>query len=234
MSPASLDIDDRLVPNASLRDRALGVLRQAVVSGEIRAGELYSAAALARQMGVSASPVREAMLTLVHEGIMEPVRNRGFRLVPWSAQDLDDVVEMRMLLEVPVVKSLAARGQTEGLAEHRVRAGAAAEAAARGDAQGFLIADRNFHMHLLIEHGNQRITDCVLQLRDQTRLYAIPQLAGHGLLEEGAAEHFHILDAIEAGDEQQASALMTRHLQRVREEWADDGEGRSGASAIEG
>lgn len=69
-----------LVQGESLRDKALAILRQSVVSGEIHHGELYSATALARRLGVSVSPVREAMLTLVNEGIMEPVRNRGFRV----------------------------------------------------------------------------------------------------------------------------------------------------------
>ena len=63
----------------SLREQALDVVRQALVSGEIKPGDIYSAAALAERLGVSNSPVREAMLTLVHEGLLEAVPNRGFR-----------------------------------------------------------------------------------------------------------------------------------------------------------
>lgn len=86
--------------HTNLRDQALEVIRQALVSGEIKPGEIYSAAALATRLGVSGSPVREAMLTLVNQGLMEPVRNRGYRVVPMSEHDLDEVYEMRLLLEV--------------------------------------------------------------------------------------------------------------------------------------
>ena len=94
----------------SLREQALDVMRQALVAGEIKPGDIYSAAALAERLGVSNSPVREAMLTLVHEGLMEAVPNRGFRVVPMSHADLDEVYQLRLMVEVPAMIQLAERG----------------------------------------------------------------------------------------------------------------------------
>ena len=82
----------------SLRDQALRVIREGMVSGELEPGGIYSATALATQLGVSASPVREAMLTLVNQGLMEAVRNRGFRVLPLDDEDRREIYEMRCLL----------------------------------------------------------------------------------------------------------------------------------------
>src|SRR5215475_15648826 len=93
----------------NLRDQALAVLKLRLVSGDLAPGEIYSAASLAAQLGVSASPIREAMLTLVNQGLMEAVRNRGFRVVPLDDNDRREIYEMRVLLEIPATAALAGR-----------------------------------------------------------------------------------------------------------------------------
>src|SRR5260221_14141777 len=77
--------------------------------GEIRSGEIHSAPALAARLGVAATPVREAMLDLVNEGTIEAVRNRGFRVVAVSQADLDQILDLRLLIEVPLVGRLAGK-----------------------------------------------------------------------------------------------------------------------------
>ncbi|MFZ4511913.1 MAG: GntR family transcriptional regulator, partial [Candidatus Nanopelagicales bacterium] len=87
----------------SLRERVAESLRAALVSGRMVPGTTYSIPALAEQFGVSATPVREAMLDLVNEGIMSAVPNKGFRVVELSDAELDQITELRRLLEVPTV-----------------------------------------------------------------------------------------------------------------------------------
>jgi DNA-binding GntR family transcriptional regulator len=203
----------------SLRDKALRILRQAIVSGDIRAGELYSAAALARRLGVSVSPVREAMLTLVNAGIMEPVRNRGFRVAELTRTDLAEIFELRVLLEVPSVKSLADRdlsGERERL-DALVRD---TETSAQAhDVNTFLASDREYHLALIELHGNSRLTSWVANLRDQTRLYGLMESDTH-TLKAAAAEHRAILDAIFARDADEVGRVLTRHLGHIQNEWA--------------
>ena len=98
-------IGDRI----SLRERVAVSLRAALVSGRMVPGTTYSIPVLADQFGVSATPVREAMLDLVSEGIMAAVPNKGFRVVALSDTDLDEITALRRLLEVPTVVSLAGR-----------------------------------------------------------------------------------------------------------------------------
>src|SRR5699024_6982425 len=133
----------------SLRDQALTVVRQAIVSGEVGPGEIYSASALATRLGVSNSPVREAMLTLVHQGIVEPVRNRGFRVLPISDHDLDEIGEMRRMLEIPGAVALVDRADDADIEALRPIAEEIEEAAQAGDVTGFLASDRRFHLELL-------------------------------------------------------------------------------------
>lgn len=213
ISTTALERDD------SLRDRALRVLRQAIVSGEIQAGELYSATALARRLGVSVSPVREAMLTLVNAGMMEPVRNRGFRVTELSPEDLDEIFELRLLLEVPAVKALATTDLTEqrSILDELVRA--TEESAADGDVNRFLAADREFHLALIELHGNRRLVDAVANLRDQTRLYGLHDTTPTMLL-AAAREHRIILGTLLSGDADKVETELAAHLFHVRHEWA--------------
>jgi DNA-binding GntR family transcriptional regulator len=91
----------------SLRERALALLREALITGRIVDGVVYSSKALAAELGVSNGPIREAMLALVDDGLMEAVPNKGFRPVLLTPADLAEIYEMRLLLEVPAVARLA-------------------------------------------------------------------------------------------------------------------------------
>ncbi|WP_344418390.1 GntR family transcriptional regulator [Amycolatopsis minnesotensis] len=198
----------------------LEVVRQAMVSGEIRPGDIYSAAALAARLGVSSSPVREAMLTLVNQGLMEPVRNRGYRVVAMSEQDLDEIHELRRLLEVPATLSAGAKiepGDLDRLGGLARNIEVAAEA---GDVARFLEADRRFHLDLLAHGGNRRLVESIATLRDQTRLYGLEKLAEGGRLTEAAGEHREILAAISVRDWPQLENLMHTHLRHTRADWA--------------
>jgi DNA-binding GntR family transcriptional regulator len=205
---------------ASLRDQALAVLREGMVSGELAPGEIYSVTALANQLGVSASPVREAMLTLVNQGLMEPIRNRGFRVLPIDDSDRREIFELRVLLEIPAMQNLAGNDAIKD--EYDKYSAIAAEivdAARDGDLIDYLDADRRFHMGLLAHTTNERLIELVDGLRDQTRLFGLKELSDRGTLTASAEEHLPILDAIVAGDGEATRSLMLRHLDHIKGDW---------------
>jgi DNA-binding GntR family transcriptional regulator len=210
----------------SLRERVAESLRAALVSGRMVPGTTYSIPALAEQFGVSATPVREAMLDLVNEGIMSAVPNKGFRVVELSDAELDQITELRRLLEVPTVGDLA--GAIDRAAVRRLRslADAVGDAARRGDVVGYVEADRELHLALLAEAGNPRLVEMVGRLRDQSRLYGLEQLAAEGVLVDSAAEHMRLIDALESGDRRAAERVMAHHLDHVRGIWASRREER--------
>ena len=208
----------------SLRDQALTAIKQALITGQIVPGVVYSAASLAAELGVSNSPVREAMLALVDDGLMEAVPNRGYRPVSLTDADLAEIAQVRELLEVPAAGLAAEIGLGGRFAELSELAGLIEQSAAAGDLAGNLEADRRFHLLLVGACGNRRLTEMVARLRDQTRLYNLPALAASGTLIASAAEHGPILDAIAAGDRTQAEALMRAHLAHITTDWSAAGE----------
>jgi DNA-binding GntR family transcriptional regulator len=181
---------------------------------------VYSVPSLAERFAVSATPVREAMLDLAKEGLFTPVRNKGFRVVELSDKDLDDITELRALIEVPTVTRLAPTIAAAEIEALRPLAQAIVDGAADGDLISYLDADRRFHLRLLALAGNPRLVEVISDLRAQTRLYGLGQLVEHGGLTASAAEHHELLDALAAHDEQRTEALMRRHIGHVRGIWA--------------
>lgn len=208
-----------IVRAAPLREQALVIIRQAIVSGEIGAGSIYSATALAKELGISVSPVREAMMALVSEGIVEPVRNRGFRLVPMTEAELDELVDIRRLLEIPATVRLASVELT-ALRAPAEEAMEQARAAAREErVRDFLIHERRVHELFLVHGGGPRLASMALGLRDRGRLDVIAQQPV-GLLVAMVDELQRVLDAAEAGDETAIRVEMARHLDHVRHDLA--------------
>ncbi|MFF2010918.1 GntR family transcriptional regulator [Streptomyces sp. NPDC058195] len=205
-----------------LRDRVANALRAALIAGELRPGVIYSAPALAADFGVSATPVREAMLDLAREGLVEAVRNKGFRITELTEQDLDDFTELRVMIEVPTVGRIARMGRTRELEALRPLAQAIVAAAAEHDILGYLEADRRFHLELLGMAGNRRLVEEVGNLRKRSRLFGLNRLDESGLLVQSAEEHAQLLDLLIAGDAAGAERCMLAHMSHVRNLWAEE------------
>jgi DNA-binding GntR family transcriptional regulator len=201
----------------SLREQVTRALEAAIVAGELEPGVIYPAPGLAERFGVSATPVREAMLDLVKEGFVEPLRNRGFRVVEMSDEDLDNIAQIRLLLEVPTISQVASQLTPTRLDSLAVAAEAIERSAADGDV---LDADRRFHMELISTIGNARLTDLVDRLRRQARLFGLTDLAKSGQLMASAREHRALLDMLKMQDIQAAEKLMRAHIGHTRGLWA--------------
>ncbi len=218
VAPASAAL--ALLDRSSLRDQASQSIRASVAAGELEAGKIYPVAFFENKFGVSATPIREALFDLVGANLIEVVRNRGFRVPLRSERELDELYDLRMLLERPAVVRLATSGIHVDLTHLRDLALQIEREAARGDVRKFLIADRRFHAELLALGENQRLTEMVVGLRDQARLYGLQALASAGGLVESARLHLEMLTAIETGDELLADASIVRHLGYTRGAWA--------------
>ncbi|MFE0459668.1 GntR family transcriptional regulator [Kitasatospora sp. NPDC058965] len=187
-------------------------LRAAVVSGELRPGVVYSAPTLAADFGVSATPVREAMLVLAREGLVEIVRNKGFRVVEDTERDLAEWSEVRALLEGPMVARLTGTATPAQLTALRPLAERTVAAAAAGDLAGYLAADGEFHQALMALAGNTRLVETVAELGNRTRLHGPAGLDRAGDLRPVAEQHLELLDLMLAGDAAGARRCLDRHL----------------------
>lgn len=215
----SAPILSRLEP-ASLREQARQAIWAQIVTGDLQPGVIYPVSVFATRLGVSATPVREALLELANAGLIEAVRNRGFRVPALRDQDFDELFEIRLLLEVPVMRGIAKRLTPRGIDECRTLARRIVKLAAARDLAGFLKVDREFHLYLLRVLGNRRLLEIVSRLRDEARLYGLRDLAHSGQLLSSAKEHQALLDALQGGDGAKAEKQMLLHLRHTRGIWA--------------
>ncbi len=208
-----------IVNKRSYRDQVRRALEAALVAGELKPGELYSAPLLGERFGVSATPVREAMLELVKDGFVVTERNRGFRVIEMSERDLDEISQIRLMLEVPATVDVVKIISPEVLDRLDEVADEIVDAAARGDLIDYLDTDRRFHVELISQLGNGRLTELVDRLRRQTRLFGLDALAVTGKLVASAEEHHELVEAIRARDTTGTRRLMSSHIKHIRGLW---------------
>lgn len=208
---------------ANLRQQVADALRALLITGAMAPGQVYSAPKLAARFGVSATPVREAMLDLVSEGLVTVVRNKGFRVTVLDDKELDSIAELRGLIEVPVMTMVAQ--ECEGVvAEHvealRPLARQITEAAAAGDLLTYTEVDNEFHLRFLALHENPRVVSVVRDLRLRSRLFGLEALASAGVLAQMSREHEEMVDAALRRDGEAMREVMGRHIGHVRTAWA--------------
>ncbi|QER86968.1 GntR family transcriptional regulator [Streptomyces tendae] len=204
----------------SYRERVADALRAALITGELRPGEVYSTPGLAARFGVSATPVREALLDLAKEGLVDVVPNKGYRVTAVSERQLDEYTHVRALVEIPTTAALAATADPVALGALRPVAEEIVAAATAGDLIAYVDADRRFHFGLLALAGNGHLVEVVRDLRHRSRLYGLTALAEQGRLRASAEEHLDLLGALLTRDTEAVREVMTRHLGHVRGLWA--------------
>lgn len=197
------------VPN--LRDKVVQRVRADIVSGRSAAGAMYSVPALAASLGISTTPVREALLELSRDGLITPLRNRGFRVEPASLDDLNNLFALRELLERFAMVTLAERRLAD-TAELRALADDIAAAVKAKDVLGYIETDRVFHRALVARANNPMLTKLIMDMRDCMRLYGIDSAAGRRRQVASVKEHYELIELAAAGDSEGIAALITRHI----------------------
>ena len=210
----------RVLEVLSLREQVERTLSSRIVAGEFAPGTVLTVPTLAGEFGVSATPVREAMLNLARRGFLSPLRNRGFEVTEVSPDELRELGEVRLMLEGPPMRELAGTLSDDvverllGLAEEIVGAGR------EGRFEDYLEADTTFHLTLLELTGNRQLVRLVRELRQQTRLVGLVNLADSDELEGSSLEHAELVRLLVAGDGAGAEALMRRHIGHVAGLWS--------------
>jgi DNA-binding GntR family transcriptional regulator len=207
----------QLPETASVNAQVLASLRAAVISGELAPGSLHSVQNLATQLGVSRTPVREALIKLAQQGMVRFERNRGVRILLTSLHDLEEVFALRLLLEPPAVRRAVVRLDGNQKRELR-RMFAHMEKAAKADDEFTMFEyDRRFHRALLEASGNARLAAFVDGLRDMVLRRGVSTARESRSLDDIVAEHRAILDLIEAGDAEGAAQAMREHVRHTAE-----------------
>jgi DNA-binding GntR family transcriptional regulator len=197
-------------------------LRDAILSNQLKPGEIYSEKELALQFGVSRTPVREAMRVLLAEKIVVPVTGRGIKINHFSARDLEEVFELRKTLEVAVVEKIANNinivkndldTPKKYLEEQR-------RAFMECDYSKIIHLNRLFHTSLCLIGGNSRMENILNQTLDIIQITAkefvlVPDQGQISVSDRGKMvmqEHQDILDCLLNGEAARAKQVMIQHL----------------------
>jgi DNA-binding GntR family transcriptional regulator len=209
----------------SMREVAYQHIQRKIATRTFRAGDPVSELPVAKELGISRTPTREAIRQLVAEGILEEVAGRGVLVVKLDVRDIEEIYEVREALEVQAVARMARQvvGAVElknlrKVADEMLNLTQALQKSGRDrlDAKEmtrFEAADIGFHTYLLQIAGNRRSMKIVAAMRTLIRIVAMRRV-GHGLeeLRRIHQDHVDIIAALEAGDPARAAAVASGHV----------------------
>lgn len=200
-----------------LVDRVAKLLGEAIIRGQIKPGDRLSESVIARDMGVSRAPVREAARLLESSGLVEYQPNRGFFVRKISAQDLDDLYELRIVIEIAAGLRLIRTKDTGTLDRLYEQLEILRQVSTTSaDMLSQVEADMEFHRRLIEASGNPRFLTIFDQIATETELCVM--VIGH-LYDDPrwlADTHVPILEALQSGDESQTIAAIEYHIGEAR------------------
>ena len=195
-----------------LRDVVFNTLRQAILTGDFLPGERLMEITLAKRLGVSRTPVREAIRKLELEGLVDMIPRKGAAVARITVSDLKDVLEVRCHLEEFAASIACDRITEEEKAQLTVALKAFEQAIEDKDLR--LIAQRDVEFHDVIFRAtkNKRLLQIINNLREQIYRYRIEYIKDFGYHETLVKEHKEILDAIFSGNKEAAEKIMRTHI----------------------
>jgi GntR family transcriptional regulator, rspAB operon transcriptional repressor len=191
-------------------------LRESILSGQMTPGEIYNEMALAKELGVSRTPVREALLELSSQGLVTFLPRKGVQVNYFTQQDVEEVYEIRNAVELAIVEKLARNPAAYDFSIVEQALAENARAAEMHDAAAFLIADRTLHSELAILSGNRRMLAISSNLRDIIHLMSVEALTKPHRLEDVPVEHARVVEAIRRGDVEGAIDAMRHHMEQSK------------------
>ncbi len=200
---------------ASLEEKVYLALEEQILSGKFLAGESITEMKLSRAMGVSRTPVREALQRLDREGLIKLVPNKGAVVLGISEEDLIDIYKIRMRLE-----GLAARIAAENTDEELCRllcdnVDLTAFYMEKGNIEKVKDLDSSFHDIIYSSCRSRMLCKTLSELHRYIASYRKLSLAVDGRLERSLEEHREIYEAIAAGNGDSADTLMSAHVERA-------------------
>ncbi|WP_199548595.1 GntR family transcriptional regulator [Streptomyces sp. N35] len=203
------------VTRSTLRQQIADALRDEVLAGRLAPGQEFTVKEIAEQYGVSATPVREALVDLSAQGLLDSAQHRGFKVHEYSVADYHGMVEARALVAEAIFRGIAERGITkpeDDFLSVRRRAEESARAATSGDLNVLIGYDLRFWRELSSLFGNAYLTGFLHRLRVQAWVFAVPLLRAAGPLDGRLWNgHTELVDAVGRRDAQAAYEIITAY-----------------------
>ncbi len=196
----------------SLAKMAYEAIRQSILSGQWKIGELYNEKSIADDLGISRTPAREALLELASQELVLFVPRRGVMLNRFTNSDVDEIFELRKAIELASVEKIANISPPvdlitieESLFEQR-------KAVKKKDYILFIESDRLFHISFSLLTNNSRIISVMENIRDMIHVMGVKALSLEGRALKVIEEHTAIFKSVQEGNAQEARHAMAYHL----------------------
>jgi len=209
------ELRNRAQKPAALADWAYATIKEAILNLDLPMGSQVKVEELAEQMGVSRTPIREALLSLEKDGLVRAEPRVGFFVTDITPSDLEELFEIRQLLEGYAVKRAASRITDADLARLARLLKRGETAVKEGDLDQYLQVDIDFHTTLMERAPNRHLSAIMGTLQDLTYRERILSLRSPDNVQQTLVEHRRILDALSARDGELAGQMMAEHMARA-------------------
>ena len=196
----------------SLREMAFDAIKEGIMSNTLKAGHTYSENALAKQLGMSKTPVHEALLDLALRGFVTLVPRKGVVIRSLSIDEIKDLYEFRLVLEVAVMRKVAhhiTTAQVERLWKIHHACVAATEA---DDHVGYIKNDRVYHSFMASLAGNSYMVEALENVRDLIDWMGVRAMTRPGRLPEVDIEHALVIEKLAENNAEEAARAMEAHV----------------------
>ena len=201
----------------SLSKKAYEAIRKSILSGDWKIGEICNEKAIAADLGISRTPVREALLELASQGLVIFLPRRGLMVNRFTRRDVDEIFELRKAIELAAVVKITKASPPfdlfnieESLLQQR-------KTAKQKDYLAFMEADRSFHTYFSKLTNNRRLIAILENLRDMIHLMGTKALSLEGRALAVIEEHQTIFDAVKKVNVEEARRVMEIHLEKSKE-----------------
>jgi DNA-binding GntR family transcriptional regulator len=191
-----------------------GAIERAILRGELRAGDRLAERDLAERLGVSKTPVREALKVLARRGLVVSHAYRGTEVRTIRREEARNVYQVRLLIEPEAVRLATPLHDAETLHDCRDALADADAAAKRGEIADVSLANRRFHRALYAPCSNDLLVSLLDDIQDQVAMISVAAWRRDATWTDEAAEHRAILDLVEAGDADAAFDRLRAHIEK--------------------
>jgi DNA-binding GntR family transcriptional regulator len=200
-----------------IREIAYDVLKKAIITGEIPAGERIVETEYADRLHISRTPLREALRKLERDGLVEYVMRRGVVVHAFTTEDVDQIYTIRNSLEMLTLPYIIENATAEDIAALREKLAAMDALIARDDIEGLSPLARDFHTCLTAISGKNRILRVIEGQDEYIRRFSAMAIRQENRRSSAHEEHHRLVDLVEAKDLPALEELMRHHIERSKE-----------------
>ena len=205
----------------SLKEQAYDKLKELIITGALEPGKLQNEKRLAEALGVSRTPVREALLELSREGMVVFVQGKGVEIFKFTTQQVREVFEIRRIIEGYIIKKIATRLTGADIKEIDRNISNQEKMFRKTERVAFIEYDKQFHLYMASKIGNQQIESILDNLRDQMHLMGIRAVEDDSRMKQVIEEHRAIFYGLKERNPQKAFNALINHLENTEKTIAE-------------